>query len=98
MRRPRAQVSLVNGIPTLSRFTIWLRESFHLQDESHYRYSIECRPFTYCLGGDCSANQHAFSMYDPSMNGFTDTSWPVEWSSLTGNLVDKARVGLEQWH
>jgi hypothetical protein len=39
MRRPRAQVSLVNGIPTLSRFTIWLRESFHLQDESHCRKS-----------------------------------------------------------
>jgi hypothetical protein len=74
MRRPRAQVSLVNGIPTLSRFTIWLRESFHLQDESHCRKSSECRPFTSCLGGVCSTNQYVFSTYDPSMNGFADTS------------------------
>jgi hypothetical protein len=37
-------------------------------------------------------------MYEPSMKGFKDTPWPVEWSPLTGNLVDKAMVELEQWH
>jgi hypothetical protein len=90
-------VSLVNGIPTLSRFTIGLRESFHLQDESHYQKRSECRLFTSCLGGVCSTNQYAFSTYDTSMNGFADTSWPVESSSLTGSVVGKAIVGLEQW-
>jgi hypothetical protein len=98
MWRPRAQVSLVTDIATLFRFIIGLRECFYLQDESHCQNSSECRPFTYCLGGDCSANQHAFSMYEPSMKGFKDTPWPVEWSPLTGNLVDKAMVELEQWH
>ena len=53
--------SLVNGITTPLESQLCCEKGVHLQGERHCRWSRKCRPFTYSLGGVCSANQYAFS-------------------------------------